>query len=79
MCAMAEFTVLEAALALVEKQIAEAEAYIAKQRRYVAHLESSGSDSREPQLLLKRLEDAQRRRIERKDLLQKMLARVPRG
>ncbi len=59
-----EFTV-----ASVEKQIAEAEVALAKHWKYAVHLESSGADTGEARLLLARLEDAQLRRIRRRNLL----------
>jgi CheY-like chemotaxis protein len=63
-----EFTV-----ASVEKQIAEAEVDLAKQWRYAVRLESSGADTREVRLLLARLEDAQLRRIQRRNMLREAL------
>ena len=63
-----EFTV-----ASVEKQIAEAEVDLAKQWKYAVRLESSGADTREVRLLLARLEDAQLRRIQRRNMLREAL------
>ena len=63
-----EFTV-----ASVEKQIAEAEVDLAKQWKYAVRLESSGADTREVRLLLARLEDAQLRRIQRRNILREAL------
>ena len=59
-----EFTV-----ASVEKQIAEAEVALARHWKYAVLLESSGADTREARLLLARLEDAQLRRIRRRNLV----------
>ena len=55
----------------VEKQIAEAEVDLAKQWKYAVHLESSGADTTEVRLLLARLEDAQLRRIQRRNMLRR--------
>ena len=69
-----EFTV-----ASVEKQIAEAEVDLAKHWKYAVLLESSGADTGEARLLLARLEDAQLRRIRRRNLLREsveVMARV---
>jgi hypothetical protein len=59
----------EVALAQVEKQIAEAEVYIIRQRRIVAEREGTETDSILSRSLLDRLEEAQSRRIHRRDLL----------
>ena len=59
----------EFAVGSVEKQIAEAEVDLAKHWKYAVLLESSGADTRQARLLLARLEDAQLRRIRRRNLL----------
>ena len=64
----------EVALAQVEKQIAEAEAYIIRQRRIVAELQRVETDSAASRSLLNRLEEAQSRRLERRDLLRRELS-----
>jgi two-component system, NtrC family, sensor kinase len=69
----------EFAVASVEKQIAEAEVELAKQWKYAVRLESSGTDTREVRLLLARLEGAQLRRIQRRNMLREaidVMARV---
>ncbi len=63
----------EFTLASVEKQIAEAEVDLAKQWKYAVRLESSGADPSEVRLLLARLEDAQLRRIQRRNMLREAL------
>ncbi len=72
-------TTYEFTVASVEKQIAEAEVDLAKQWKYAVHLESSGADTTEVRLLLARLEDAQLRRIQRRNMLRdalEVMARV---
>ena len=69
-----EFTV-----ASVEKQIAEAEVDLAKQWKYAVRLESSGADTRQVRLLLARLEDAQLRRIQRRNMLREAIAVMARA
>jgi len=66
-------------VASVEKQIAEAEVDLAKQWKDAVRLERSGADTREVRLLLARLEDAQLRRIQRRNMLREaveVMARV---
>jgi hypothetical protein len=69
---------IEAALALVEKQISEAKVNIAKQWKYAVRLESSGADTEEVRLLLARLEDAQLHRIQCRNFLRQALRKAGR-
>ena len=62
---------IQAWLDQVEKHIVEADVYIVRQRRRVADLQPFATDSDASRALLARLEDAQSRRIERRDFLRR--------
>ena len=69
---------IQAWLDQVEKHIMEADVYIVRQRCRVADLERFAMDSSASRALLARLEDAQSRRIERRDFLRKALSSASR-
>jgi hypothetical protein len=60
-------------LAVAEKQVAEADRYIVRQRAAVAELDSRGRDATTARNMLARLEDAQGRRLYRRDFLKREL------
>jgi hypothetical protein len=58
-------------LAAAEKQVTEAERYIVRQRETVAELGRVGGDTTAARNLLARLEEAQSRRLFRRDFLRR--------